>query len=167
MPEISRVAVIWNSANPAILDFYQQTRAAAAALGLRLEPIVEIRRTDDFKPAFAAIASAKPDAIIVLADRFLLAHRNEIIGFVNANRLPSAFPYRGYVDAGGLIGYSAVDLEQYRRTARYVDRILKGEKPGELPVEEPTKFELVINLKTAQVARPYRCRRCSLDAPTR
>ena len=100
VPRLARVAVLWNSANPAILDFYQQTRAAGAALGFALEPIVEVSHIDDFKSAFATIASAKPDAMIVLADRFLLAHRSEIVDFAATNRLPAVYAYRGYVDAG-------------------------------------------------------------------
>ena len=150
VPQLSRIAVIWNSANPAIIDFFQQTRAAGAALGFALQPIVEVIHIDDFKSAFATIASVKPDAMIVLADRFLLAHRSEIVNFAATSRLPTAYPYRAYVDAGGLISYAPSDLDQFRRTAVYVDKILKGEKPADLPVQEPTNFELVINLKTAK-----------------
>jgi putative tryptophan/tyrosine transport system substrate-binding protein len=150
VPQLSRVAVIWNSANPAVIDFYQQTRAAAAALGFALQPVVEVSHIDDFKDAFATIASAKPDAMIVLADRFLLAHRSEIVNFAATSRLPAAYAYRAFVDAGGLISYAPSDLDQFRRTAVYVDKILKGEKPADLPVQEPTNFELVINLKTAK-----------------
>jgi putative tryptophan/tyrosine transport system substrate-binding protein len=150
IPALSRVAVLWNSANPGNSDFYQLVRAAAAALVLTLRPVVEIRRIDDFNDAFSTIAVAKPDAMIVLADRFLLAHRTEIVNFASTNRLPTIYAYREYVDAGGLMSYAPNDLEQFRRTAVYVDNILKGAKPAELPVQEPTKFELVINLKTAR-----------------
>ena len=150
VPQLARVAVVWNSANPAILDFYQQTRAAGAALGLTVEPNVELTHADGFKAAFAMIAKAKPDAMIVLADRFLLAHRSEIVSFAATNRLPAIYPYRAYVDAGGLLSYAPNDLDQFRRTAIYVDKILKGAKPGELPVQEPINFELVVNLKTAK-----------------
>jgi putative ABC transport system substrate-binding protein len=137
-------------ANPAILDFYQQTRAAGAALGFTVEPNVELSHAEEFKAAFATIAKAKPDAMIVLADRFLLAHRSEIVNFAAANRLPAVYPYRAYVDAGGFISYAPNDLDQFRRTAIYVDKILKGAKPADLPVQEPINFELVINLKTAK-----------------
>jgi putative ABC transport system substrate-binding protein len=150
VPKASRVAMIWNSANPAILDFYHQTRAAAAALNLTLHPMVEIRHTDGFRDAFSTIASAQPHAMIVLVDRFLLAHRMEIVNFAAANRLPTMYGYRAYVDSGGLMSYAPSDLDQYRRTAGYVDKILRGAKPADLPVQEPTKFELVINLKTAK-----------------
>ncbi len=145
VPGTSRVAVIWNSANPAIIDFYHQSRAAAAALNLTLKPIQEVRRIDDFKDAFSAIASARPDAIMVLVDRFLLAHRMEIVNFAASNRLPTMYGYREYVEAGGLMSYAPNDFDQYRRTAGYVDKILRGAKPADLPVEEPVKFELVIN----------------------
>jgi putative ABC transport system substrate-binding protein len=150
VPKASRVAMIWNSANPAILDFYHQTRAAAAALNLTLQPVVEISHPDGFKDGFSTIAGAQPHAMIVLVDRFLLAHRVEIVNFAASNRLPAMYGYRGYVDAGGLMSYAPSDLDQYRRTAGYVDKILKGAKPADLPIQEPIKFELVINLKTAK-----------------
>jgi putative ABC transport system substrate-binding protein len=150
VPALSRVAVLWNSANPGTADFYQLVRAAAAALALTLRPVVEVRRIDDFNDAFSTIAVAKPDAMIVLVDRFLLAHRMEIVNFASTSRLPTMYAYRGYVDAGGLMSYAPNDLDQFRRTAVYVDSILKGAKPADLPVQEPTKFELVINLKTAR-----------------
>jgi ABC-type uncharacterized transport system substrate-binding protein len=142
--------VVWNSANPAIFGLYQQTRAAGAALGFAVEPNIELSHSDDFKAAFAIIAKAKPDAMIVLADRFLLAHRSEIVNFAAANRLPAVYPYRAYVDAGGFLSYAPNELDQFRRTAIYVDKILKGAKPADLPVQEPINFELVINLKTAK-----------------
>jgi putative tryptophan/tyrosine transport system substrate-binding protein len=149
VPALSRVAVLWNSANPSVLDFYQLTRAAAA-LGLTLQPIVEVRRTDEFNDAFSTIAAARPDAMIVLADRFLLAHRMEIVNFASTSRLPAIYGYKAYVEAGGLMSYAPNDLDQFLRTAVYVDNILKGAKPADLPVQEPTKFDLVINLKTAK-----------------
>jgi putative ABC transport system substrate-binding protein len=150
VPALSRVAVLWNSANPGNSDFYQLVRAAAAALRLTLRPVVEVRRIDDFNDAFSTIAVAKPDAMIVLADRFLLAHRTDIVNFASTSRLPTIYAYREYVDAGGLMSYAPNDLEQFRRAAVYVDNILKGAKPADLPVQEPTKFELIINLKTAR-----------------
>jgi putative tryptophan/tyrosine transport system substrate-binding protein len=149
-PGLSRVAVIWNSANPAVLDFYEQSKAAAAAVGLTLQPIVDVRHVDNFKDAFSTVASAQPQAMEVIADRFLLAHRMDIVNFAASHHLPTMYPYRGYVEAGGLMSYAADDLDQYRRTAGYVDRILKGAKPADLPVQEPIKFALVINRQTAK-----------------
>jgi len=147
---LSRAAMVWNSCNPGLMDFYQQTRAAAAALNLTLRPVVEVRSTHDFLGAFSTIASAPPQAMLVVADRFLLAHRTEIVDFAATNQIPTMYPYRGYVEAGGLMSYAPNDLEQFRRAAVYVDKILKGANPGDLPVEEPTKFELVINLTAAK-----------------
>ena len=86
----------------------------------------------------------------MIADRFLLAHRDQIVAFAAAKRLPAMYPYREYVDAGGLMSYAPSNIELFRGAATYVDKILKGEKPGELPIQEPTKFDLVINLKTAR-----------------
>jgi putative ABC transport system substrate-binding protein len=115
------------------------TKAAAAALGLTLQPVVEVRQIDDFKDAFSMIASAKSDAITVLADRFLLAHREEIVNFAAANRLPAMYPYRAYVDAGGLMSYAPDDIDQFRRTAVYVDKILRGAKPADLSISRPQR----------------------------
>ena len=149
VPALSRLAVLWNSTNRGNMDFYQLTRAAAAALGLTVEPVADVGRIDDFSNAFTTVAAAKPDAMIVLADRFLLAHRTEIVNFAATNRFPAVYAYRAFVDAGGLMSYAPSDFDQFRRAAVYVDKILKGAAPAELPVQEPTKFELVINLKTA------------------
>jgi putative ABC transport system substrate-binding protein len=149
VPGLSRAAVLWNSANPGVTEYYQQTRAAAAALGLALQP-VEIRRVDDFKNAFSTVASAQPHAMIVLPDRLLLAHRMQIVNFAATTRLPGMYPYREYVDAGGLMSYATSNIDLLRRTAIYVDKILKGTKPADLPIEEPTIFELVVNLRTAK-----------------
>ena len=150
VPTLSRLGVLWNSSNRGNRDFYQLTKAAAAALGLAVEPVADVRGVDDLNGAFSTIGAAKPGAMIVLADRFLLAHRAEIVNFASTNKLPSVYAYRAYVDAGGLMSYAPNDLDQFRRTAIYVDHILKGAKPAELPVQEPTKFELVINLRTAK-----------------
>jgi putative ABC transport system substrate-binding protein len=150
VPGLSRLAVIWNPANPGNMDFYQQVRAAAVALGLSVEPVMEVRHPDDFNTAFTTIATSKAQAFVVIADRFLLAHRAQIAQFAATNRLPATYPYRSYVEAGGLMSYATSDIDQFHRTAVYVHRILNGAKPGELPVEEPTKFELVVNLKTAK-----------------
>ena len=150
LPTLSRLAVVWNSTNPGNFDFLQLTRTAAAALALTPEPVTDVHRVSDFNQAFSTIAASKPDAMIVLADRFLLAHREEIVNFASRSRLPAIYAYRAYVEAGGLMSYSPSDVDQFRRTAVYVDDILKGAKPADLPVQEPIKFELVINLKTAK-----------------
>jgi putative tryptophan/tyrosine transport system substrate-binding protein len=150
VPGLSRLAVVWNPANPPVFEFYQLTKAAALALGLTLQPVVEVGQIDDFKDAFSTIISAKPDAMTVLPDRFLLAHRNEVVSFAANNQLPAVYPYRAYVVAGGLMSYAPNDVDQFRRAAVYVDKVLKGAKPADLPVQEPIKFELVINLRAAK-----------------
>ena len=150
VPGLSRLAVIWNSANPGVVIFYQQTQAAAAALGVTLQPKVEVRSADDFERAFSTIGAARPNALIVVADRFLLAHRKEIVAFAAASRLPGMYPYKEFVSAGGLLSYSPNDIDQFRRTAIYVDKILRGAKPADLPVQDPTNYELVINLNAAK-----------------
>jgi putative tryptophan/tyrosine transport system substrate-binding protein len=152
VPGLSRIAMLWNPTNPAITTgYYQQTRAAATALGLAVSTAAEVRRPEDMKDAFATIASERPHALFVITDRSLLANRMQILNFAATNRLPAMYPYREYVDAGGLMSYAPSDIDQLRRTAVYVDRILKGAKPADLPVQEPTTFELVINLKTAKM----------------
>jgi putative ABC transport system substrate-binding protein len=150
VPRLSRVAVLWNPANPGVAYFLEATQVAARALRVTVGPVVEVRRVEELETAFSAIAKARPDALAVLADRFLLAHRRRIVEFAAARRLPGMYPYREYVDAGGLMSYAPSNIELFRGAASYVDKILKGAKPGDLPVQEPTKFELVINLKTAK-----------------
>ena len=120
------------------------------SMRISLDPVVEVRRTDELDNAFTAIANARPHALAVIADRFLLAHRKQIIDFTAVKRLPTMYPYREYVDAGELMSYAPSNIELFRGAATYVDKILKGAKPGDLPIQEPTKFELVINLKAAK-----------------
>ena len=104
-----------------------------------------------FRSVFAAITKAKPDAMVVIADRpFLISHRERIVSFAAQHRLPTIYPFREFVQDGGLAVYGPNYPDMFRRAATYVDKILKGAKPADLPVEQPTKFELVINLKTAK-----------------
>jgi putative tryptophan/tyrosine transport system substrate-binding protein len=150
-PAISRVAFVWNPANPANVRSVneQQIQLAAQVLGVMLLP-VEIRRADAFEEAFATITKARPDALFVMADRFLLAHRAGIVDFAATHRLPAMCPYKEYVEAGCLMSYSPSFPDLFRRAATFVDKILKGTNPADLPVEQPNTFELVINLKNAQ-----------------
>ena len=150
IPGISRVAVIWNPANPAIRFYLQAAQDVARTSQLTLEPVTEIRRVEDFESALATITRARPDALIVRADRFLLAHRRRIVDFAVTRRLPGMYAYPEYVDAGGLMSYAPDNAALFRDAASYVDKILRGAKPGDLPVQEPSKFELAINLKTAR-----------------
>lgn len=149
VPGLSRVAVLWNPVSMGV-EFYRQTQVAATALSVTLQPVVEARRMDDFEQAFATIGGARAQALIVLADRLLLSSRNQIVAFAASNRLPAIYPYTEYVDAGGLLSYAPSNIDRFRRTAVYVDKILRGAKPADLPVEQPTTFELVINNKTAK-----------------
>jgi ABC-type uncharacterized transport system substrate-binding protein len=150
VPNAARVAILRNPSNPAVVSYFEATKAAARTLQIALDPVAEVRRIDEFDDAFSAIASARPNALAVLADRFLMAHRTRIVEFAAAYQLPSMYPYREYVDAGGLISYAPSNIELFRGAATYVDKILKGAKPSDLPVQEPTKYELVVNLKTAK-----------------
>ena len=150
VPGLSRIAVMWNSANAPVVAYYRQVQAAAAALGVTLQPVVEVGRVDDFEQAFSTIGRARPDALVVVADRFLLAHRKEIVAFAATNRLPGMYPYQQFVNAGGLLSYAPNDIDQFRRTAIYVDKILRGAKPGDLPIQDSTKYELAINLNAAK-----------------
>jgi putative tryptophan/tyrosine transport system substrate-binding protein len=150
VPTLSRIAVMWNPANPGIVDFLHQMRAAASALNVTVKPIAEVTQASDLKNAFAAIAGSQPQAMLVIADRFLLAHRADIVSFAAAQRLPTMYPYRGYADAGGFMAYAPIDVEQFRLAAGAVSKILRGTKPADIPVEEPTHYEFVINLKTAK-----------------
>jgi putative ABC transport system substrate-binding protein len=121
----------------------------ARALGLTLQPW-EVRAADGFEKVFAALNKQRPDGLYVPGAPLMAANQKRIAGLALKSRLPSVYGNRGYVDAGGLISYGADVADSDRRVAAYVDKILKGVKPGDLPVEQPTKFELVINLKTAK-----------------
>jgi putative ABC transport system substrate-binding protein len=149
VPGLSHGAVLWNGANPALAYPWKLTQNAAAALGLDLEPL-EVRSPADIEASFAKMTEARPDALIVLQDALTLQHRKEIIDFTIAKRLPGMFVAREWVAAGGLMSYGENLAEMYRRGAYFVDKILKGAKPADLPVEQVTKFELILNLKTAK-----------------
>jgi putative tryptophan/tyrosine transport system substrate-binding protein len=149
VPGLSRVAVLWNASNPANGLAWRDTEGAARTLGVTLQSY-EVRETKDFASAFATMTRERPDAVSALQDAVTLQHRQEIIDFALQQRLPSMFVGKEWVQEGGLLSYGDVLPERYRRAADLVDRILKGAKPADLPVEQPTKFELVVNLKTAK-----------------
>jgi ABC-type uncharacterized transport system substrate-binding protein len=149
VPKMSRIAVLWNSANPVKVIDFGETQRAAQALRLTVSSI-EVKAPRDFETAFTSIARARPDALLILVDEVLSGEtRPRIAEFALKRRIPSIAGSSGYAAAGGLIGYGP-GLEMYRLAAGLVDKILKGAKPADLPVEQPTKFELVINLKTAK-----------------
>jgi putative ABC transport system substrate-binding protein len=149
VPGLTRAAALWNPANPALPFSWQETQGAARVLGITLQPH-EVQGPQDFAAAFAMIAQERPDALLVLQDAVTMQQRNEIVGFAIHNRLPSMFQEKGWAAAGGLISYGEDLPSMYRRAAYFVDRIFKGAKPDDLPVEQATKFELVLNLKTAK-----------------
>jgi putative tryptophan/tyrosine transport system substrate-binding protein len=149
VPGLSRGAVLWNAANPANGLAWKETESAGQALGVTLQSN-EVRAPKDFEGAFAMIAQQRPDILVVLQDALTLEHRREIIGFAVTERLPSMFVGKEWVEEGGLMSYGDRLPERYRRAADLVDKILKGANPADLPVEQPTTFELVVNLKTAK-----------------
>jgi len=149
VPRVSRVAVLGNPTSQEVYPLWLgQVKVAARSLGVQLQ-ILEARGPDDFEKAFAAMTRERAGALFVLGDGMFLLHRTRIAELAAKHRLPAMYPVRGFVDAGGLIVYGPSPRDNFRRAATYVDRILKGAKPADLPVEQPTKFELVINLKTA------------------
>jgi putative tryptophan/tyrosine transport system substrate-binding protein len=149
VPGLSRGAVLWNAANPALAYPWRQTQSAAGELGVTLQSI-EVRDPNDIASAFAVMSQDRFDALIVLQDALTLQHRKEIIDFAIEKRLPGMFVAKEWVVAGGLMSYGENLADMYRRGAYFVDKILKGAKPADLPVEQVTKFELVLNLKTAK-----------------
>lgn len=149
LPRLSRVAVIGSSSNPGNAQSLKETELAAAALAVKLQ-YLDVIRPKDIETVFQHATQERADAVLVLASPVLNSHRSEIAELAAKNRIPAIYDRRDFSEAGGLVSYgtSVVDLD--RRAAAYVDKILKGAKPAEIPVEQPTKFELVINLKTAK-----------------
>ena len=148
-PKVSRVAVLWNPATPGTALSLRETEVAGLALGLQLQP-VEARSLKEFDSAFAAMTKKRAGALLVAGDIAFLTHRTRLADLAAKSRLPATYTDREYVEAGGLMSYGPIISELFRRAAAYVDKILKGAKPADLPIEQPTKFELVINLKTAK-----------------
>jgi putative ABC transport system substrate-binding protein len=149
VPQASRVAVLWNAAHPGKALQWHDTQGAARMVGVTLHA-VEVRGPDDFDAAFARLSQERPDALIVFSDGLTLAHQRQIVAFTTQHRLPMISESKEFAEAGGLMTYGASLPHLVRRAAYYVDRLLKGAKPADLPVEQPTEFELILNLKTAQ-----------------
>ena len=150
VPGLSRGAVLWNSANPANGLAWKETEGAGRTLGVALQSN-EVRGPRDFEATFATISQQHPDMLLVLQDALTLEYRKEIIGFALRERLPTMFVGKEWVEEGGLMSYGDRLPERYRRAADIVDKVLKGAKPADLPVEQPTTFELVVNLREAQL----------------
>jgi putative tryptophan/tyrosine transport system substrate-binding protein len=148
LPRLARVAVLWNAANPYPAIVFKETQGAGRTLGIEVQSL-EVRGPDDLDGAFEAARKQRPDAMITVEDPLTLTYRKRIVDFATGQQLPSLGP-REFAAAGGLISYGANLADLTRRAAGYVDKILKGAKPADLPVQQPTTFELVINLKTAK-----------------
>jgi putative ABC transport system substrate-binding protein len=149
LPKVSRIAVLYDPSDPAKVTEFKEMRTIARSLGVELLSL-EARGPENFDGAFKAGVRAHAEAIIVLPTTITNTHRKSIVELAVVNRLPAMFPDREFIDAGGLMAYGPLYTDLWRRAATYVDKILKGTKPGDLPIEQPTKFELVINLKTAK-----------------
>jgi len=148
-PEVTRVALLWNPANPSSVPQLRQAEVAARAVGLRVQSL-EARSPQDIDSAFAAMTSERAGALVVLLDAILVNRRSQITELAAKRRLPAVYAVREYAEAGGLVSYGANALELERYAARFVDKVLRGARPSDLPVEQPSTFELVINLKTAK-----------------
>jgi putative ABC transport system substrate-binding protein len=146
---VSRVAVFWNPDDPAAKISLRETEDAAKAQAMHLQ-ILEIREASDFESAFRAANKGRARALILLPAPIVATQAKQIAVLALKNNLPAISPVSEFPNAGGLMSYGANLAELYRRAATYVDKILKGAKPADLPVEQPTKFELIINLKTAK-----------------
>jgi len=152
LPGVSRVAVLWQPGGHGERtekEMLKRAEVAAQALGVRLQS-VEARGPADLGRAFSEMTRARADALTVFGTPMFFVERRRLVELTATNRMPAVYPLRGFVDAGGLVSYGPNNADLFRRAATYVDKILKGAKPGDLPVEQPTKFELIINLKTAK-----------------
>jgi putative ABC transport system substrate-binding protein len=149
LPQISRVAVLWDSANPYSALTFKETESAAKLLGIDIQSL-GVKGPDELAGAFEAIRSQHPDAAITIEDPLTVDQRQQITDFMSAHRVPAIYGLREFAQVGGLMTYGAALSDLFRRSATYVDKILKGAKPGDLPVQQPTKFEFVINLKAAK-----------------
>jgi putative ABC transport system substrate-binding protein len=149
-PDISRFAILWDSSNPGMAERVRETKTAADQSHVLLH-VVGPRNLDELDAAFGDLLNARPDALLVTAEAFTRQHLARILDFANNNKIPAMFEDSAFVAAGGLMSYGPDYQDVFRKAAIFVDRILKGAKPADLPIEQPTKFELVINLKTAKV----------------
>jgi len=149
VPRLSRLAVVWNPTEPNSDSYVKETHSAARTLDVQVQSL-EIRSMPDLEKAFRAASREHANALSVLTDPVTLYHRKELVDLAAKHHLPAIYSERLFVEAGGLMSYGASDRELHRRAATYVDKILKGVKSADLPVEQPTKYELVISLKTAK-----------------
>jgi ABC-type uncharacterized transport system substrate-binding protein len=149
VPALSHVAMFVNSLNPFHVSSMRQARAAAQAMGIKLQ-LHDISKSEDLDGAFAAIREERPDALLILADRVFLHNRERLMDFTEEQRLPNVNAYKELVEVGGLMSYGPSYEDMHKRAAIYVDKILKGAKPADLPIEQPSKFTFIVNLKAAK-----------------
>ena len=149
VPKLSRVAVLGTSTSPGSAQTLKEVERAAGALGVKLQ-YLDVLDSKDIETAFRAAGKGRADAVLILGGSILLSHRTQIADLAVKNRLPAIYAQPEYVEAGGLMTYGVSITDLFRRAATYVDKILKGRKPADLPVEQPMKFELIINLKAAK-----------------
>jgi putative tryptophan/tyrosine transport system substrate-binding protein len=149
MPRVAPVAILFNPDDETKIVDWHQTQVAARTFGVRLQPL-EVRHPDAFAPAFAAIRQERTGGLIVLSDALTVRYRTQLVELAAEHQLPTIYEFREFVEVGGLMAYGPRLRTLFQRAAFYVDRLLKGDKPANLPVEQPTTFELSINLKTAQ-----------------
>jgi putative ABC transport system substrate-binding protein len=149
LPGTTTVAVIYNPTRPDMKEVLKDTTETARSLSLALQ-LFAVRSPDDLDAAFEAVVKARPSALMTIGHGMLFGNRQRIVDFALKSRLPGVFPEREFVDAGGLLAYGPDVASNFRRAASFVDKILKGAKPGDLPIEQPTKWGLVVNLRTAK-----------------
>ncbi len=149
LPGLTRVAVLWNSGNPISEPELRKAEVAARTLGLQLQPLA-VRDSHEFASAFSTMKRERVGALFLLSDAMFFGQRKELVALAASHRLPLVSHLREFADAGGLMTYGPNVVDLHRRAATYVDKILKGANPGDLPIEQPTKFDLAINLKTAR-----------------
>jgi putative ABC transport system substrate-binding protein len=149
VPKLSRVVILRNPKNPSSEAQLKETQSAAQVLGITFE-LVAARTPRELPVALSGLGKMKPEALVTMADPLFIAEQKQIAAFALGERLPTLFARNENVEAGGLLSYGPTVDDQFHQAAAYVDRILKGAKPGSLPVEQPTRFKLVINLRTAQ-----------------
>jgi putative ABC transport system substrate-binding protein len=148
-PRLTRIAGLFNMGNPVLPLQWKEVEKAARSLGIQTQ-LLDVRRPEDLPKAFDAVTKERAEALIVAIDGVTLGNLRPIAELAVKHQLPSIYAVREYADLGGLITYGWSDTHQYQRAATFVDKIFKGAKPADLPIEQPTKFELVINLKTAK-----------------
>jgi putative ABC transport system substrate-binding protein len=152
LPKMTRVAALWSSQERDAVTGYKETEEAAQAFSLRLHPL-EVQTAQDFEHAFAEMAKSHDNGLVVILSPLVTLHSRRIVELALKHRIPGMYPTRQFAEEGGVMAYGPVIGDLYRRAATYVDKILKGAKPTDLPVEQPMKFELVINLKAAKQIR--------------